>query len=260
MLIDVITIFPEMFPPVLGASILGRAQASGRLRIQTHYLRDYTHDRHRSVDDRPYGGGPGMVMRVEPIFEAVEAIKRKCGHTGVRHPACGGEPDTVCQMILMSPQGERLSSPAAQQLSAAKHLILICGRYEGVDERVRAGLVDRSISIGDYVLTGGELPAMVLIDCVARFLPEVIGHEQATEEESFAAGLLEYPQYTRPPVFRDMAVPEVLLSGDHGQVAEWRKQQAVARTMAVRPDLLKSRTTETQNDHRDTENRSKGVT
>ena len=186
MLVDIITIFPEMFPPVLGASILKRAQAGGCLRVQVHHLRDYTHDRHRSVDDRPYGGGPGMVMRVEPIFEAVEAIKRA---------SCAGH--RRCETILMSPQGERLSSPRAQQLSSIEHLIIICGHYEGVDERVRLGLVDRCVSIGDYVLTGGELPAMVLIDCVARFIPGVIGHEQATEEESFVAGLLEYPRLSR---------------------------------------------------------------
>ena len=225
MQIDVITIFPEMFQPVLGASILKRAQEGGHLTIRMHNLRDFTHDRHRSVDDRPYGGGPGMVMRVEPIFEAVEAVKKGCaGHAG-------------CQTILMSPQGEPLSSPIAQSLAGANHLIIICGHYEGVDERVHQ-LVDRSISIGDYVLTGGEVPAMVVIDCVARFIPEVIGHEQATEEESFVAGLLEYPQYTRPPVFREWAVPEILLSGDHERIAQWRQAQSMARTRAARPDLL----------------------
>ena len=238
-LIDVLTIFPEMFPAVLGASILGRAQAAGHLQVRVHHLRDYTHDRHRSVDDRPYGGGPGMVMRVEPIFEAVEAIRQGCGRPlGAKHPACGGKPGTVCETILLSPQGEPLSSPRAQQLAGAGHLIIICGHYEGVDERVREQLVTRSISIGDYILTGGELPAMVLIDCLARFIPDVIGHEQATEEESFVAGLLEYPQYTRPPVFREMAVPEVLLSGDHERVAAWRTQQSMARTKLLRPDLL----------------------
>ena len=225
MQIDVITIFPEMFPAVLGASIIKRAQESGKLRIAVHDLRDYTHDRHRSVDDRPYGGGPGMIMKVEPIFEAVGDIKRSCaGHRG-------------CQTILMSPQGERCASSLARQLADAEHLIIICGHYEGVDERVKRALVDRAISIGDYVLTGGELPAMVLIDCLARFIPGVIGHAQATEEESFADGWLEYPQYTRPPVFRDMAVPDVLLSGDHEHIAAWRKLQSVARTLSSRPDL-----------------------
>ena len=219
MQIDVITIFPKMFEAVLGASIIKRAQEKGILQITLHDLRDYTYDRHRSVDDRPYGGGPGMVMRPEPIFEAVEAIKT-----------------ANCRTILMSPQGERLSTPLAQRLSAVERLIVICGHYEGVDERVKT-LVDESVSIGDYVLTGGELPAMVLIDAVARFLPGVIGHAQATVEESFADGWLEYPQYTRPPVFRGMAVPDILLSGDHKQVAQWRKLQSVAKTMQLRPDL-----------------------
>lgn len=223
--IDVITIFPEMFPAVLGSSILKRAQEGGRLRVAVHHLRDYTHDRRRTVDDRPYGGGPGMVMKVEPIFEAVEAITRACA----RHRGC--------QTILMSPQGERLSDALARQLAACEHLLLLCGHYEGVDERVRLALADRAVSIGDYVVTGGELPAMVLIDCVARFVPGVIGHRQATDEESFSGGWLEYPQYTRPPVFREMAVPEVLRSGDHVRIARWRKLQSVARTLASRPDL-----------------------
>ncbi len=247
--IDVVTIFPEMFPPVLGVSILKRAQEQGVLAVRAHDLRDYTHDRRRSVDDRPYGGGPGMVMKPEPIFEAIGAIRAGCRHatSGARHPASGGEPgtgeepDTGCETILLSPRGERLDADLAQTLAARRHLILICGHYEGVDERVRTALVDREVSIGDYVLTGGELPALVLIDAVARFLPEAIGHEDATKEESFAGGWLEYPQYTRPPVFQGMAVPEVLLSGDHAEVAAWRRRQSVARTMASRPDLLARR-------------------
>ena len=233
MRIDVMTIFPEMFPPILGASILKRAQARGRLSVTVHNVRDYTHDRHRTVDDRPYGGGPGMVMKPEPIFEAVEAITGACA----RHRAASGQ---GCQTILMSPQGEPFSSPLAKSLAAFRHLVVICGHYEGVDERVRVALADRSVSIGDYVLTGGELPALVLIDAVARFIPGVIGHPQATEEESFADGRLEYPQYTRPPVFRELAVPEVLLSGDHPRVARWRKRQSVQRTAAVRPDLARA--------------------
>lgn len=227
MQIDVLTIFPEMFPGVLGVSMLKRAQASGRLRVTVHDLRDYTHDKRRTVDDRPYGGGPGMVMRVEPIFEAVEAIKRGCATHRL-----GG-----CHTILTSPQGERLTSATAQALAAFEHLILICGHYEGVDERVKLRLVDRSLSIGDYVLTGGELPVMVLVDCVARFIPGVIGHAQATADDSFAGGWLEHPQYTRPPVFREMAVPDVLRSGDHVGISRWRRLQAVARTLASRPDL-----------------------
>lgn len=227
--IDVITIFPELFPPMLGVSILQRAQEQGSLAITVHDLRTYTHDKRRTVDDRPYGGGPGMVMKPEPIFEAVDAVKRAC-----RHQTNGVTGD--CQTVLMSPAGKALSSNLARELAEARHLIVICGHYEGVDERVMA-LVDRTVSIGDYVLTGGELPALVMIDCLARFIPGVIGHAQATEEESFAEGWLEYPHYTRPPVFRDMAVPEILLSGDHQRIARWRKLQAMARTWASRPDL-----------------------
>ena len=228
MQVDIVTIFPEMFPGVLGASILKRAQQAGRLTVAVHDLRDYTHDKRRTVDDRPYGGGPGMVMKVEPICEAVQTLKRSCGS----HPA------GRCRTILMSPQGERLSQSVAKELAAFEHLLVICGHYEGVDERVRLAVVDRSLSIGDYVLTGGELPALVFIDCLARCLPGVIGHEQATQEESFSQGWLEYPQYTRPPVFRDMAVPEVLRSGDHGGIARWRRLQSVARTLSSRPDLV----------------------
>ncbi len=231
MQIDIITIFPEMFPGVLGASILKRAQTSGRLCVRVHDLRDYTHDKHRKVDDRPYGGGPGMVLRPEPIIEAVEALRRSCRH---RRRASAN----TCQVVLMSPQGTPLSTAAAQELARMSHLILLCGRYEGVDERVKRSVVDREVSIGDYVLTGGELPAMVLIDCVARFVPGVIGHKQATAEESFTNGWLEYPHYTRPLVFRGMWVPEVLRSGDHRRIARWRKLQSVAHTMAVRPDLI----------------------
>ena len=233
MQIDVITIFPEMFPPILGTSILKRAQERGRLRVNVHNLRDYTHDKRRTVDDRPYGGGPGMVMKPEPIFEAVDAIRRSC----TRHAQT---PRTGCQTILMSPQGERLSQSLAKQFATAHHLIVICGHYEGVDERVKRALVNRSVSIGDYIVTGGELPAMVLIDCLARFIPGVIGHARATEEESFAAGWLEYPQYTRPPVFRQMAVPEILRSGDHHRIARWRTLQSVATTLAIRPDLVRT--------------------
>ena len=169
-------------------------------------------------------------MKPEPLFEAVESIRARAGHS------C---PGPTCETILMAPAGERLSTPLAEDLTRPTHLIVLCGRYEGVDERVREALVTRTISIGDYVLTGGELPAMTLIDCVARLLPGVIGHEQATEEESFTNGWLEYPQYTRPPVFRDMAVPEVLVSGDHVRIAQWRAAQSVARTAAIRPDLIK---------------------
>jgi len=234
MRIDVITIFPDMFPGVLGASMLKRAQEAGLLQVQLHDLRDYSHDKHRKVDDRPYGGGPGMVMRVEPIAEALEAIRSTaCAAHGEAAPG-------TCQRILMSPEGEPLSTLVAKQAAAVQHLTVVCGHYEGVDERVKA-VVDRAISIGDYVLTGGELPAMVLIDAVARYIPGVIGHEDATKEESFADGQLEYPQYTRPPVFRGLAVPDVLLSGDHERVAAWRREQSMDRTRTHRPDLLRER-------------------
>ena len=228
MRIDVVTIFPEMFQAVLGASMLKRAQEQGLLRVVLRDLRTHTHDRHRSVDDRPYGGGPGMVMKPEPLVEAVEAIRNECGHAP-------GNPG--CRVVLLSPQGDRLTNAAAKDLAASTHLILLCGHYEGVDERVKELIVDQSVSIGDNILTGGELPAMVLIDCLARFLPGVIGHAEATVEESFADGWLEYAQYTRPPVFRERAVPEVLLSGDHERIAQWRKLQSVARTLVNRPDL-----------------------
>lgn len=228
--IDILTIFPRMFAPVLGESIIQRSRTAGRLKITAHDLRRYTHDRHRSVDDRPYGGGPGMVMKPEPIYEAVEAITAK-GRTRL--------PGAAPHVVLMSPSGERFTAALAQDLARHPWLVVICGHYEGVDERVRA-LADRAVSIGDYVLTGGELPAMVMIDTVVRFVPGVIGHVAATAEESFVDGLLEYPQYTRPPSFRGMDVPEVLRSGDHAAVARWRKQQAQARTEAERPDLLGS--------------------
>ena len=251
MQIDVITIFPTMFPPVLGASLIKRAQERGLLRIRIHDLRTYTHDKHRTVDDRPYGGGPGMVMKPEPIAEALEAIVHECARPN-------GRSATSCQTVLMSPQGQPLSPTVAQELARCAHLTLICGHYEGVDERVKLALADRVISIGDYVLTGGELPAMVLIDTVSRFIPGVIGHAQATEEESFMVGLLEYPQYTRPPIFRGLAVPAVLRSGNHTQVARWRKLQSVARTMTMRPDLTTaSINTTTQSSRRSTTKRGR---
>ncbi|MBI3324172.1 MAG: tRNA (guanosine(37)-N1)-methyltransferase TrmD [Candidatus Omnitrophica bacterium] len=237
MRIDLLTIFPEMFPAVLGASILQRAQDKGLVQIAVHDLRDYTHDKRRTVDDRPFGGGPGMVMKAEPIFEAVDAIE------AYRHPAAGGRRDrSGCQVILTAPQGERLTQALARELAGLSHLLLVCGHYEGVDERIRSRLVDRDLSIGDYVLTGGELPAMVMVDAVVRLIPGVLGHEESTREESFSGGLLEYPQYTRPVVFQGMAVPEVLRSGNHEEIATWRKLQALARTAKHRPDLLQQET------------------
>lgn len=223
MRIDVLTIFPEMFPPVLGASIMKRALAKGVVEIAIHDLRDWSRDKHRKVDDRPYGGGPGMVMRPEPFFEALDDLKKK--QSGTPH------------VVLLAPSGQPLTQPKAQELSAKPWLILLCGHYEGVDERVRTGLADEVLSIGDYVLTGGELPAMVLIDSVVRLLPGSLGDAASMLEESFSENLLEYPQYTRPAEYRGMQVPEILLSGDAPRVAEWRKLQALKQTAVRRPDL-----------------------
>ena len=226
MRIDIITIFPGMFEPVVNESIIKRAQKSGRVKIYLHDLRDYSGDRHRKVDDRPFGGGSGMVMRPEPIFAAVESIK-----AGVKNKRS--------KVILLCPQGRKLTQNSARQLSRYKHLILLCGHYEGIDERVRKFLVDEEVSIGDYVLTGGELPAMVLIDSIVRLIPGVLGDKNSLNFESFEGNLLEYPHYTRPALFRAMSVPEVLLSGDHKKIEAWRKQQAIKRTKQRRPDIMK---------------------
>jgi len=227
MRIDVLTIFPEMFSPVLGSSILKRAIAKGRVRVSVHDLRRWSQDRHKKVDDRPYGGGPGMLMRPEPFFDAVEELKE----SGVRSRESGV--GTPCpHIVLLSPQGKRLTQPLVKQLAQRPWLILLCGHYEGVDERVRVGLADEEISIGDYVLTCGEIPAMVLIDSVVRLLPGVLGSERSTEEESFHGDLLEYPQFTRRVEIRGMRVPEILRSGDHVQIRQWRRLQALRRTFA----------------------------
>jgi tRNA (guanine37-N1)-methyltransferase len=238
MRIDIITIFPKMFEPVLNESIIKRAQKKGKVRIYIHDLRDYSPDKHRKVDDRPFGGGSGMVMRPESIFKAVEKIKSQS------HPSLSLRTSKVTksQVILLSPQGKRLTQRIAKGLSKYKHLILICGHYEGVDERVRERLVDEEISIGDYVLTGGELPAMVLVDSVVRLLPGVLGDKNSLNFESFEDNLLEYPHYTRPAQFRGMCVPEILLSGDHKKIEAWRKQEAIKRTRQRRPDLLRYKT------------------
>jgi len=225
MRIDIITIFPKMFEPVLRESIIKRAQGKGKVKIYLHNLRDYTLDKHRKVDDRPFGGGCGMVMSAEPIFRAVEDIKSKSKSKKLK-------------VILLCPQGERLTQKINKRLAKYKHLILICGHYEGVDERVRRYLVDEEISIGDYVLTGGELPAMVLVDALVRLLPGVLGDKNSLNFESFEGNLLEYPQYTRPSEFRDMRVPEVLLSGDHKKIEDWKRQESLKRTRQRRPDLL----------------------
>lgn len=227
MLIDIITIFPEVFKPYFNQSILKIAQKKNKLKIRLHNLRDYTQDKHRKVDDRPFGGGAGMVMMAEPIFRAVEKIKKS---QVTRQKS---------RVILLCPQGERLNQKLAQRISKCSHLILICGRYEGVDERVRKFLATDEISIGDYILTGGELPAMVLADCICRLLPGVLGDENSNRFESFHNNLLEYPQYSRPADFRGMRVPKVLLSGNHKKIKEWREKEAVKITKKKRPDLFK---------------------
>ena len=226
MRVDVLTLFPELFVPFAATSIIGRAVESDLLSIHCVSFRDFARDPHRSVDDRPFGGGPGMVLMCGPIFDAVESVEAEVDVEPVR--------------ILLTPQGERLTQAVAIELSKAPRLLIVCGHYEGFDERIRLGLKVREISIGDFVLSGGESAAMVLIDAVVRLLPGALGDESSTEEESFQGGLLEYPQYTRPREFRGMAVPDVLLSGDHARIAEWRREQAVARTRDRRPDLLAS--------------------
>ncbi len=225
MRVDIVTIFPEAFAP-LGLSLVGRARERGLLRIVVWDLRDFTTDRHRQVDDAPYGGGAGMVMKPEPFFAAVEAIRAQVSPTASR-------------ILLTSPQGARLTHDLAQALAGEPHLIVLCGHYEGIDERVRLGLTTEEISIGDYVLTGGELAAMVIVDAVARFVPGVIGDAASVAADSFAEGLLDYPQYTRPAEFRGMTVPEVLLSGNHAAIRRWRRAQQVRRTIERRPDLLR---------------------
>jgi tRNA (guanine37-N1)-methyltransferase len=224
MKIDVLTLFPAMFTGPLDESIIKRARAAGLLDLQLHNLRDWAHDRHKTVDDRPFGGGPGMLLKPEPIFEAVEALRRK----GTR-------------VILLSPAGRKFDQAIAHELAGRKHLLLVTGHYEGFDERVREKLADDELSIGDYVLTNGALPAMVLIDAVARLLPGVLGDDESSHDESFSPGRpgLEYPQYTRPAEFREMRVPDILVSGNHAEIEKWRREQAKRRTKERRPDLLK---------------------
>jgi len=220
--IEVITLFPGLLSGFLAESMLKRAQAAGAVRVRLHALRAYATDRHGTTDDRPYGGGPGMILKPEPVFAAVEAVRR---------------PES--RVLLMTPQGTRFNQAMARRLAEERHLIFLCGHYEGVDERIRLALADEEISIGDYVLTNGALPAAVVMDAVIRLLPGVLGAgPEGAEEESFRKGLLEYPQYTRPPEFRGMRVPEVLLSGDHAAIARWRQMQSLKRTAERRPDLL----------------------
>ena len=221
MRIDVLTLFPEMLSGPLDVSIVQRARSAGLLDLRIHNLRECTHDRHKTVDDRPFGGGPGMVLKPEPLFEAVEALQQS---------------DT--RVILFSPAGRTFTQPVARELAVENHLLMICGSYEGVDDRVRESLVRDELSIGDYVLTNGGLPALVVIDAVTRLLPGALGDEESAVDESFSHGMLEYPHYTRPAEFRGMKVPEILLSGNHAEIARWRLQQGRTRTAKQRPDLL----------------------
>jgi tRNA (guanine37-N1)-methyltransferase len=220
---DIFTLFPEVITPYLNSSILQRAQENALIHVDLHNIRDYAHDKHHVTDDAPYGGGGGMVMKPEPIFAAVESVL--------------GVPP-VCPVILMSPQGRPFTTAIARELAALPRIALLCGRYEGVDERVREHLVTDQISMGDFVLTGGELPAMAVVDAVTRFLPGALGDPDGANDDSFGDGLLEYPHYTRPEEFRGWRVPEVLLSGNHALIAKWRMEQSLARTKKQRPDLL----------------------
>ena len=221
---DVLTLFPDMFGPVLSESILKLAQARGLIDVHLHNIRDYSADKHHKVDDRPYGGGPGMVMKPDCVFAAVEAVEAMDQRPALR--------------VLLTPKGERLDQQAAKRFASHDRLLLICGRYEGFDERIRLGLRPLEVSIGDYVLTGGELPAMVVIDTVSRLVPGVLGHPRSAAQDSFESGLLDCPQYTRPVEFLGMRVPDVLLSGNHAEIERWRSEQAQRRTAASRADLL----------------------
>ncbi|MCX6034361.1 MAG: tRNA (guanosine(37)-N1)-methyltransferase TrmD [Chloroflexi bacterium] len=222
---DVFTLLPEVFPPYLNSSILHRARQHGLIDVRIHNIRDWAADKHHVTDDEPYGGGGGMVMKVEPVFTAVESVLG---------------PKTRCPVILLTPQGRVFSQKIALELVRHPRLALICGRYEGVDERIREHLVTDEISIGDYVLTGGELPALILIDAISRLIPGVLGDPDGAMDDSHAAGLLEYPHYTRPPEYRGWGVPEILLSGDHAKIEKWRREQSLRRTLKRRLDLLES--------------------
>ncbi len=222
---DVFTLLPEVFPPYLDSSILHRARQRGLIDVRIHNIRDWAADKHHVTDDEPYGGGGGMVMKVEPVFAAIESV-------------LGAEPP--CPVILMTPQGRVFNQKIALELVRQPRLALVCGRYEGVDERIRTHLVTDEISIGDYVLTGGELPSLILIDAISRLIPGVLGDPDGAMDDSHAAGVLEYPHYTRPPQFRGWGVPEILLSGDHAKIEKWRREQSLRRTLKHRPDLLAS--------------------
>ncbi|HEU4935221.1 MAG TPA: tRNA (guanosine(37)-N1)-methyltransferase TrmD [Vicinamibacterales bacterium] len=226
MKIDIVTIFPKMIESALADGVVGRAIVGGVLDVRVHNLRDYASDRHRVVDDLPFGGGPGMVLKPEPLYRAVDDIRRTRGTPGA--------------VVLTSPDGERFTQATAERLRALDHIVILCGRYEGVDERVRTGLATETLSIGDYVLSGGELAALVIVDSVGRLVPGVVGDEASVAHDTFARGLLDYPQYTRPAEFHGMAVPPVLLSGHHAEIERWRRREALARTLAARPEMLET--------------------
>lgn len=225
MRIDILTIFPEMFEGILSSSMLGRAAAAGILEFHVHNIRDYSLNKHHNTDDYPYGGGAGMVMMAQPIMDCIDAVTAMDGASPRR--------------ILMTPRGRQLSTELGRALSKEERILILAGHYEGVDERVM-DLIDDEISIGDYILTGGELPAMVLIDCLSRFIPGVLGSSESAEDESFSEGLLEYPQYTRPAEYRGKSVPEVLLNGNHAEIRKWRRRESLVKTAANRPDLIES--------------------
>ena len=225
MRIDILTLFPEMFEGVLSASMLGRAQTNGLIDLRVHNIRDYTDNKHRKADDYPFGGGAGLVMMAQPIYDCMDAVLE----------------GSQAKRILLTPRGKTLNQSIAKKLASEERLVLLCGHYEGVDERVME-IIDDEISIGDYVLTGGELPAMVLVDCVSRLIPGVLGSEESAADESFSENLLEYPQYTRPANLRGMEVPEILLNGHHAKIQAWRREQALHKTALNRPDLLTQRT------------------
>ena len=229
---DIMTLFPEMTDRILGESIIGRAQKSGAVEIHSHNIRDYSQDKHRRVDDTPYGGGMGMLMAAPPIYNCYEAVK------SIADGALGGKEDIKRKVVYMSPKGKVLTQAKAAELSALDNLIILCGHYEGVDQRIVDEIIDEEISIGDYVLTGGELPACILVDCISRLLPGVLSDKECYESESIACGMLEYPQYTRPYEFHGVKVPDVLISGDHAKVDKWRYERALEETKRLRPDLL----------------------
>ncbi len=243
---EVFTLLPEIFPPYLDNSIMKRARERGLIHVRVHNIRDYTHDKHHTTDDTPYGGGGGMVMKPDPVFEAIESV------LGLHAPSdysldgtpaeafdqTQGKPDFPIPIILLTPQGRVFNQGIAQELSEHPRIVLLCGRYEGIDERIREHLVTDEISIGDFVLTGGELPALILIDAISRLLPDVLGDPTGAQDDSHAMGLLEYPHYTRPPEFRGWKIPEVLLTGAHAKIDKWRREQALLRTFNKRPDML----------------------